>query len=92
MSEMTVDKLLAQLEEDGFVYLPERCDPEFVAAVHRELVYCKEHARAKEKEDYGMLNEQEIDGHEANVVICDENNRVDQLLKYHSDVDQEAVL
>ena len=41
---------------------------------------------------YGLLNEQEIEGHEANVVICDENNRVDQLLKYHSDVDQEAVL
>ena len=41
---------------------------------------------------YGMLNEQEVEGHEANVVLCDENNRVDQLLKYHSDVDQEAVL
>ena len=41
---------------------------------------------------YGLLNEQEVEGHEANVVICDENNRVDQLLKYHSDVDQEAVL
>ena len=41
---------------------------------------------------YGLLNEQELEGHEANVVICDENNRVDQLLKYHSDVDQEAVL
>ncbi|MGB0766968.1 MAG: aspartate 1-decarboxylase [Phycisphaeraceae bacterium] len=41
---------------------------------------------------YGLLNEQEIDGHEASVVLCDERNRVDQLLKYHSDVDQEAVL
>ncbi|MFK7789769.1 MAG: aspartate 1-decarboxylase [Phycisphaeraceae bacterium] len=41
---------------------------------------------------YGLLNEQEIEGHEANVVLCDANNRVDQLLKYHSDVDQEAVL
>jgi aspartate 1-decarboxylase len=41
---------------------------------------------------YGLLNEQELDSHEANVVICDEHNRVEQLLKYHSDVDQEAVL
>jgi aspartate 1-decarboxylase len=41
---------------------------------------------------YGLLNEQELEGHEANVVICDANNRVEQLLKYHSDVDQEAVL
>ncbi len=41
---------------------------------------------------YGLLNEAELDDHEANVVLCDENNRVDQLLKYHSDVDQEAVL
>lgn len=41
---------------------------------------------------YGLMTEQELDNHEANVVICDENNLVDQLLKYHSDVDQEAVL
>lgn len=41
---------------------------------------------------YGLLHEQELEGHEASVVLCDENNRVDQLLKYHSDVDQEAVL
>ena len=41
---------------------------------------------------YGLLNEQEVEGHEANVVICDENNRVEQLLKYHSDVDLPAVL
>jgi len=41
---------------------------------------------------YGLLNEQEIEGHEANVVICDAHNRVDQLLKYHSDVGQPAVL
>ena len=41
---------------------------------------------------YGLLNEQEVEGHEANVVICDAHNRVDQLLKYHSDVDQQAVL
>ena len=41
---------------------------------------------------YGLLNEQELENHQANVVICDEHNRVDQLLKYHSDVDQEAIL
>lgn len=41
---------------------------------------------------YGMLNEQELDGHEANVVLADANNRVEQLLRYHSDVDQPAVL
>ncbi|MEM9348182.1 MAG: aspartate 1-decarboxylase [Planctomycetota bacterium] len=36
---------------------------------------------------YGLLNEQELESHDANVVICDKNNRVDQLLKFHSDVD-----
>jgi aspartate 1-decarboxylase len=41
---------------------------------------------------YGLLTPEECDGHEANVVIADENNRVEQLLRYHSDVDQPAVL
>ena len=41
---------------------------------------------------YGLLTPQECDTHQANVVICDEHNRVEQLLKYHRDVDQPAVL
>lgn len=41
---------------------------------------------------YGLLSEQEVEGHEANVVLADADNRVEQLLRYHSDVEQPAVL
>jgi len=41
---------------------------------------------------YGLMTEEECETHEANVVLCDEANGIEQVLKYHSDVDQPAVL
>ena len=41
---------------------------------------------------YAQLTEDECEDHEANVVLCDEHNGIDRVLKYHSSVDQPAVL
>ena len=41
---------------------------------------------------YALLTPEECETHQANVVLCDEHNAIDKTLKYHSDVDQPAVL
>lgn len=48
-----------------------------VAPGHKLIIVC-----------YGILDDRDLDDHEANVVICNEKNGVAQILRYNSLIDE----